>query len=320
MFAYLIPMVATLTIPMGVLFGVIFALSRLSGDNEIIAIRANGISFGVVMWTTFLFGLMMTVVSFIFINYITPKAVQRYKTLYFNILYLNPNIALEKRQFFQVPNTKKKIAAVETSKDGKSMKWVFIYEEREEEREEIFIHAERGRWIDNAGGAMTTLELENGQLLRIVKGVLDNIERSDFEKINFNIKNDFKQIDLAKGSPEYMDVFKLAKVIKKKKQQGNKISPIYSIEFHKKFAYPLACVIFVLIAMPLSIFSSRSGGGVSFGLTIVIIFFYYLMMVLTETLAKRGFLNPAIGMYIPVMITACIAFFLLFRSIRKEFQ
>ncbi|MGR5160222.1 LptF/LptG family permease, partial [Vibrio owensii] len=87
------------------------------------------------------------------------------------------------------------------------------------------------------------------------------------------------------------------------------------IELHKKISYPLACVIFVLIALPLSITSNRSGSGISFGLTTVIIFFYYLLMVAGETMGKQGLINPSISMYIPASITVSLAFFLLWQRI-----
>ena len=42
--AVTLPHVVVLTIPMGYLFGVLLAAGRLSGDNEIVAIQASGIS------------------------------------------------------------------------------------------------------------------------------------------------------------------------------------------------------------------------------------------------------------------------------------
>lgn len=317
---YLIPITATLTIPMGVLFSAIFSLSRLSGDNEIVAISATGTSFKIVMIPTIMFGIFMTFVSFIFINYITPEANLRYQTLYLNMLYSNPGIVLEKRQFINVPNSDKKIAAIETSNDGKSMRWVFIYEDNEEEKEELFIQAERGRWVNNEiNSQLVTLELEKGQLLRINKESLDEIEKSRFERINLNIKNEITQIDLVEKSPTNMSALVLNNLAKEQKKNTNNVDSSILIELHKKISYPLACIIFVLIALPLSITSSRSGSGISFGLTTVIIFFYYLLMVAGETMGKQELINPSISMYIPASITLSFAAFLLWQRIYSKF-
>ena len=317
---YLIPITATLTIPMGVLFSAIFSISRLSGDNEIVAISATGVTFKVVLIPTILFGVFMTVISFIFVNYITPEANLRYQTLYLNMIYSNPGIVLEKRQFINVPNSNKKIAAIETSKDGRSMRWVFLYEDNQEEKEEIFIQAERGKWVNNEiNSQLITLELEEGQLLRINKDSLNEIEKSKFDKISINIKNEVKQIDLVEKSPTNMSALVLNSLANEQKQQNNSVDSSILIELHKKISYPLACVIFVLIALPLSITSNRSGSGISFGLTTVIIFFYYLLMVAGETMGKQGLINPSISMYIPASITVSLAFFLLWQRIYSKF-
>src|SRR5512146_166393 len=46
LFAFTLPMALTLTIPMGVLVGILIGLSRLAADSEITAMRACGIGAG----------------------------------------------------------------------------------------------------------------------------------------------------------------------------------------------------------------------------------------------------------------------------------
>ena len=321
LFIYLIPITAAITIPMGVLFGAIFSLSRMSSDSEMIAIRANGISFKVILYPSIMFGLLSCLIAFLFVNFITPEANLRYRTLYLNILYSNPNIVLDKKQFMNIPNSKKKIAAVETSNDGQTMNWVFIYEENEKAKEELFIHAEEGRWINNEiNSDIITLELKNGQLLRLKQDNLTEVERSDFEKIEFNIKSRVKQLELADRTAINMSAFEIREKIKTIIQEGKELDVIWVIELHKKFALPLACLVFVMISVPISIYSSRSGRGVSFTMTTVVIFLYYLFMLIGETFGKRGFLNPSYSMYLPVVITFIVAMILIWRRTQKEFE
>ena len=48
LFALAIPFTLTFTVPLGVLVGVLIALSRMSSDNELIAMRSGGVSSRVV--------------------------------------------------------------------------------------------------------------------------------------------------------------------------------------------------------------------------------------------------------------------------------
>ena len=61
LFAYSLPPVLLLSIPFGVLVGILVGLGRLSGDNEMIAMRSSGVSTRVVVLPvlTFAFGAML---------------------------------------------------------------------------------------------------------------------------------------------------------------------------------------------------------------------------------------------------------------------
>jgi lipopolysaccharide export system permease protein len=70
-----------------------------------------------------------------------------------------------------------------------------------------------------------------------------------------------------------------------------------SIEIHKKFALPVACVVFVLIGAPIGMRVKRGGPAVAF-VSIGFFLFYYLCLVGGEELAKRLLLPPWLAMWL----------------------
>jgi lipopolysaccharide export system permease protein len=74
-----------------------------------------------------------------------------------------------------------------------------------------------------------------------------------------------------------------------------------SVEIHKKFSLPLACVVFVLIGAPLGMRVRRAGPAVAF-VSIGFFLFYYLCLVGGEELANRLLLPPWMAMWLPNVV------------------
>jgi lipopolysaccharide export system permease protein len=71
-----------------------------------------------------------------------------------------------------------------------------------------------------------------------------------------------------------------------------------SVEIHKKFSLPAACVVFVFIGVPLGMRVRRAGPAVAF-FSVAFFLFYYLCLVGGEELANRLLLPPWLAMWIP---------------------
>ena len=78
--------------------------------------------------------------------------------------------------------------------------------------------------------------------------------------------------------------------------QNTQISQ-YMVEVHKKFALPLACIVFVLIGAPLGIMAKR--GGITVGASYSLLFFivYWAMLIWGEALADKCVISPFAAMW-----------------------
>ena len=78
-----------------------------------------------------------------------------------------------------------------------------------------------------------------------------------------------------------------------------------SVEVHKKFALPVACIVFVLIGAPIGMRVRRAGPAVAF-VSIGFFLFYYVCLIGGEELANRLLLPPWFAMWIANLVLGTI--------------
>ncbi len=71
----------------------------------------------------------------------------------------------------------------------------------------------------------------------------------------------------------------------------------YRIELNKRFSYPCACLVLMLVGVPLGLASKRGGKSTGFVLTILLVFVYYFLSLVGTALATQGKLPPLLGVW-----------------------
>ena len=72
---------------------------------------------------------------------------------------------------------------------------------------------------------------------------------------------------------------------------------LHKIEFNKKLALPLGCVIFLIFAFPVGLLSKRSGRSVGFGIGLLITIIYWGMLFAGQSLAIRNNFSPVLSIW-----------------------
>lgn len=90
----------------------------------------------------------------------------------------------------------------------------------------------------------------------------------------------------------------------------------YRVEIYKKYSMAVACVVFVLIGIPLGLSARRGGLGVVGTLAVGIFLFYWVTLVQGEKLADRGLLDPWVGMWAANVLIGGLGLYLLVREAR----
>jgi len=87
----------------------------------------------------------------------------------------------------------------------------------------------------------------------------------------------------------------------------------YQVEIHKKYAIPVACVVFVLVGMPLGVRARRGGLGAGFGLSVGFFVVYWAFLIGGEELADRMLVSPGGIMWAPDILIGGVGAYLLWR-------
>jgi len=90
-----LPLIVFYSVPFGTLLGALMAVSRLSADNEIIAVMAAGISLRRLFLPLAAAGVILAALSFVFNDLLLPAANIEFQRTYRRMLVTNPSVELE---------------------------------------------------------------------------------------------------------------------------------------------------------------------------------------------------------------------------------
>ena len=90
----------------------------------------------------------------------------------------------------------------------------------------------------------------------------------------------------------------------------------YRVEVYKKNSIALACLVFVLVGVPLGLAVPRAGVGLVATLAVFVFLFYWITLVQGEKLADRGMLPPWLGMWAANAIIGLLGVYLVARETR----
>ncbi len=92
----------------------------------------------------------------------------------------------------------------------------------------------------------------------------------------------------------------------------------YEVEIEKKYAIPVACIVFVFVGAPLGIIARKGTFGVSASVSLGFFLFYWACLLQGEQLANRGFIAPWFGMWVANIVIGVIGVYLTYRIAREN--
>lgn len=92
----------------------------------------------------------------------------------------------------------------------------------------------------------------------------------------------------------------------------------YRVEVEKKYSIPAACIVFLLLGVPLGMMTRRGGFGAAASISLFFFLLYWSFLIGGEKLADRGIVSPFIGMWAANAILASTGVYLFFRSVRDN--
>ena len=314
LFLYLMPFLLSYTIPMSMLTSVLLVFGRLSGDNEIVAMRSSGINICRLTFPLLVIGLLFSLFSVILNNEIIPGMHFKSRKIIKNIGVKTPAAYLEPGAF--IKSFKGYIIFIHEI-DKNKLKGVRIYQPQEDSSTRTII-AERGEFI--------TLDNQNAVKLKLVNGTSDepNPENPmNFYKLNFKTYYLTLNIDESMASSSYTEKkakemnFQEIKDDIKRLGRYHVDTPSLITEFHRKISISFASIVFVIIGIPLGIFTRRGEKTIQFAIALAVIVVYYLLMAASIALSLKGIWSPGFWMYMPNIIIGAAGIILLRKTIES---
>jgi lipopolysaccharide export system permease protein len=91
----------------------------------------------------------------------------------------------------------------------------------------------------------------------------------------------------------------------------------YWVEVYKKYAIPVACIVFVLIGAPLGIMVRKGGFGVAASISLFFFLLYWACLIGGEKLGNRNLISPFFGMWAANFIIGIAGLILTFKTVQE---
>ncbi|CAN5769434.1 hypothetical protein BH10ACI4_BH10ACI4_14940 [soil metagenome] len=327
-FLYTLPNALTLTIPMAVLVGILLGLSRLAADSEITAMRASGMGaldfvkiISIVSTGALVLGLVNSL-------YIAPYSAASLLSLESSLKSSQASFEIQPRVFYEdFKNYVLYIQDVRPAAGAALWHHVFLADLTQPGNPNITT-------ADQAVVVNSTQQAENSQQtlqsirLHLINGGNHSTSATDPNQYNISTfaTNDLPiqtgaQEDTRLGrSDTPILALPVAELIRRGRlpdtDPAARNSRIYRIEFNKRFSYPFACLVLMLVGVPLGLSSKRGGKSTGFVLTILLVFIYYFLSSVGVAFAKTGKLSPFLGVWGANLIFAAAGALLLYQMSR----
>src|SRR5215472_4686723 len=313
LFLWTIPPLLPLTIPFGVLVGILIGLGRLSSDGEIIAMRAAGVSSGKVIAPVLFFATLGVALAAYASLILTPMAADQRTHILNQIKATQLSAEIEPRIFDEdFPNH---ILYIGDMKPGNVAVWkpVFIAD--------VTPPAQRASGLkEKADGPMVTVAREaiaisDAAHNRIQLTMRDSATHEMSKDGVANDSSSERSLQALDAQPPSQESIHGAAMSTPKLMAYHGPDWLENkIELQKRFALPLACFVLAMVGIPLGVTTRKGGKSAAYINAIFLAFFcYYMSFVSLVNLAKQRTLPAQVALWIPNEVMALVGLIFLLR-------
>lgn len=304
--AYVLPFSLTFTIPWGFLTSVLLVFGRMSAENELTALRANGVSISRACVPVWGLAAVFTAIC-LWINMdVAPRAQQQMKNALFNIATSNPLAMFGTDKVIE--DFPGHVIYVEKS-SGDVLTNLLVYKIDEDTKALTSVMFAREGQLELGTGKVKNskgeIEHEKQLILKLRDGRYEQRDDNHPDELS-RLRNG---IVVAEGSVSIS-----LKALYEKKQKAGGVSSMAlgellateksekTIEINKRLSNALATLAFALLAVPLAITAQRKETSVGFAISLAIGLVYYLFFFLTDMARNRPHLHPELLVWVPNIV------------------
>jgi LPS export ABC transporter permease LptG/LPS export ABC transporter permease LptF len=305
---FMLPNFFMVTIPMAVLVGVLLGLSRLAADSEIIAMRASGLGIGYFVRVASIVAIGGTLLGLANSLYLAPRANQAILAMD-RELAMQASYEIEPRIFNEdFRNFVLYVQDVRSGTGAAHWRQVFMADTTDPAMP----------LITTAASATVASDSGQGLLMRLRDGSRHETVAGQPQQYNISVF-DFTDMPLAAGQQSEGHLGRMDTDIyampmntlweRSRAPDGKR----FRIELHKRFSYPAACLVLMLVGVPLGATSRRGGKSFAWIFTILLVFVYYLLSSTGIALGKQNWISAFFAVWSANLLFAAGGLFLLWQ-------
>lgn len=338
----MLPYLLVFSIPMSLALAIILTLGRASRDYEIVALKASGVSIYQIIRPILLFSILMYLVTAYMIMYAAPRNNYNFKKFLVGVVSAQINIALDEKVFNNINGMIIYVDRIPLNSDH--FYGIMIHDDTNLEVE-LTIIAREGYIINEDDSQVIIRMLDANVLLDDKFSDSDKYLAVSSYDLNIDIFGDtdeegnIKKKDRERTIDEMFETVtllehRLAYYENKYETPSNNDNPYeekeWLVEDYKsqlnrrrtdiseRFAIPFACIVFMLMGIPLGIQTNPRGKSGSLILGLIVLFIYYIFMAVGEFLGKNGIVPPLYSMWIGNVILGGAGVYMLVKTARES--
>ena len=293
-----LPLIAAQITPVGILLAVLITFGLMNKNNEIIALKSGGMSVYHFLRPILFIGLVITVCLFFLSEIVVPITINKANDIWRREVKKYTITSTRKNIWFKGHHSISHISYFNPKDRTISGITLNYFDQRF--RLTRRVDAVKGRFKQGKWLFYDTME----QVLNDKTGSYDvEFQSEKFEDIDF-LPEDLQRA--AKKSEE-MSSQELYHYVQDVEAEGYDATP-YRVDFHGKFALPVACLILCIIGTGITLKNNnRQSLAVAIIYGIAVVFLYWISQSFCLSLGHGGILSPVIAAWTANFIFACFA-------------
>ena len=309
-FLFNLPSIITPSIPIAALIATLLSLGALSRHNEILAMRAGGISLGRIVLPILAGGLLISALGFLNNELIMPTYVAKANYIRKVEIEKKQQIVMFRRNKLWLRGPDNSIANIAfVSPDRNVMFGLNIFKLNKDFTVRERIQADRLSWENNAWRLQQSM-------VYVQTG--DTVAAHTADGEVYNIVETPADLGMIVKSSEEMSFAELWDYVRRIKNSGYNAMR-EEMALYGKISFPIASLLMVMIATPLSLQRVRSGGaGSGIAIAVFISFAYWGLLSIGTALGRSGALPPLTASWLANVIFSLYACVMMIRMHRNS--
>jgi lipopolysaccharide export system permease protein len=316
MISYLLPGMILFALPASALMAVFIAFHRLSGDNEILALKSSGIGLYQMLPPVVLISIVCLAAALLISLFGAPWGHRSFKDLIFRIAQSKADLGIQERIFCE-PFNGITFYVNGFSSEGRAIQDVFLVDRRDPSSTHTIV-AREGRIVSRPESRIITVRFKDGTIFisgRKEAGV--RTIRFDAYDLTIGLDDIMPALTARQLSPKEMSFRDLLGSLGDRKEKNSEYHEAL-VEIMERFSIPSAVFLMGIIGVPLGAQLRAGGRLVGIVVSFVVFLMYYLLLAGFRSIGETGVVSPAIGSWVPVLFLLAGCIWLLRRAAQER--